>query len=114
MKIFWYLKMTVASFLAVLLGGCMNFLVERANFNRMPVFMDGCRGAEGIIIDSRHYCATANTRLAGLADWISVPGYATSPGDFLLFFGEVFTIIFATAFIIAVLRSTYKKRKKQD
>lgn len=112
MKSRFYLKMLFLGFVIAFLGGYMNFFVERANYGRMPVFMDNCFGWDGVVIDSRHYCAMANTHFAGLADWISIWGYSVSPGDIFMIIGRTLLFGFAVVFIISALRRRYKKFQK--
>lgn len=69
-------------------GGLMNFSVTYANKGRMPVFAEACGSWPGLIIDSRHVCASGATRLAGLADWILIRDMIYSPGDFVIRLGQ--------------------------
>jgi len=92
-----------------LLGAAMNYAVMFSNGGRMPVFMDGCSGYEDVIIDSRHVCASAMTHLVPLADYIRLGNFIYSPGDFLIFTGQVLCVTTAVLFIGARIVQKFKK-----
>jgi hypothetical protein len=102
-------KTSIAGLGVCLTGAGMNYAVMFANGGRMPVFMDVCSGYEGEIIDARHLCASAVTNLVLFADYIRLGNYIYSPGDFLIFIGQVLCVTAAVLFIGARLIQKFRK-----
>jgi hypothetical protein len=98
---------TALSFLSI--GVVCNISVELMNFGLMPVFEQGCEGAEGMVIDSRHICGWGATRLAGLSDWIHLGRYIYSPGDIFLAAGQLVGLVCVGMCVVKVAQLVRKK-----
>ena len=81
----------------------MNRLAILVNHGKMPVFEQGC--PDRFPIDAMHACAGVSTHLKFLIDWIYLGDYIYSPGDFVLFAGQVIGALF----LATVLYLGFKK-----
>jgi hypothetical protein len=81
------------------LGAICNDLAVSVNHDRMPVIIKGCNSLLDPEEDRRHSCATEDTRLVPLIDYIPWFGGRCSLGDLLLWSGEGLTLPCFVAFM---------------
>lgn len=105
-------KMSIAGFCMFLTGAAMNFIAMFFNGGKMPAFMDECSGYEGAIINARHVCASATTHAVPLTDYIRLGNYIYSPGDFLIFAGQVLCVTAALLFLGICLTQYFRKYRR--
>ena len=104
----WFeLKTSIVGFILTVVGALSNISVMKASGGRMPVFGEECQGWEGYGLDYRHVCGTGGTPLAGLADWIRVGHFIYSPGDFVITFGQVMTLIAVVLMIFWIIKKRF-------
>lgn len=102
-------KTSIVGLCVCLTGAAMNLIAMFSNGGKMPAFMDACSGYEGAVINAHHVCASAVTRAVPLADYIRLGNYMYSPGDFLIFIGQVLCVGAAILFLGARLMKYFRK-----
>jgi len=91
---------------ATLFGAICNVATVVANGGRMPVIEDGC--PYGFVLDSRHICSGTGVKLNLLIDRFHFGNYIYSPGDFIIFVGQVLAIAASMFLIRDLLRKISK------
>jgi Family of unknown function (DUF5317) len=81
-----------ASIGTLLTGAFFNAACILANHGFMPVVWPGVC-FEGFVLDNGHICASAETNLLLLSDWIHIGQVIYSPGDGLLVLGQIGTVV---------------------
>ena len=104
--------MACASAISSSLGAGSNYLVEKVNDGFMPVFNAlPCYIFPGVQIDYKHVCASADTHLALLVDWIRVGPSIYSIGDFFIVASWHFGYIAASFLTVAFIDYIIKRKR---
>ena len=106
------LRWTIVGYAISVVGSLLNEFVMWVNGGLMPVFETTCDGFSGWQLDYRHACASGATKLAGLTDWIHVPGFVISPGDILILGGMFVVVAMAGVFAWRASRALGQKLRR--